>query len=254
MNQSNIQWTNYTHNFWSGCKKVSAGCKYCYMYRIKEDRNLDASNVLRATDSYFYSPLRMQEPKMIFTCSMSDFFIEDADGWRTDAWRVIRETPKHIWQILTKRPERIQQCLPKDWGNGYSNVWLGVTVEDQSSFGRIQTLSKIPSKLRFVSAEPLLERINFLQLDKNGIRTIDNIQWVIIGGESGNDTGKYKYRPTEALWINEAVCDLKVFTKTKVFVKQMGTFLGRTLGMKGNHGDDYSKFPKYMRIREMPEI
>src|SRR6185437_4156982 len=135
MRESNIQWTEYTHNPWTGCRKVSEGCKYCYMHRIvdlkwKEDPNV----VTRASDYIFYKPFYEKEPKMIFTCSMSDFMIEEADQWRGDMWQLIRDTPQHTWQILTKRPERIIECLPEDWGEGYQNVWLGVTVENQKCF------------------------------------------------------------------------------------------------------------------------
>jgi len=118
MKQTNIQWTDSTVNFWTGCKKVSEGCKYCYMYRIKDRQGKIGSFVKRVSDYSFYEPLSWEEPMLIFTCSMSDFFIEEADPWRKDAWDVIRKTPQHKWQILTKRPERIKDCLPDDWGNG----------------------------------------------------------------------------------------------------------------------------------------
>lgn len=119
MLKSNIQWTESTHNFWSGCTKVSDGCKFCYMHRIKEGKGENGSTVTRASDKYFYAPYFDKEPKLIFTCSMSDFFIEQADSWRERAWATIKNTPWHTWQILTKRPERIKQCLPADWGDGY---------------------------------------------------------------------------------------------------------------------------------------
>ena len=123
MTKSFIQWTDNTVNFWSGCQKVSEGCKFCYMYRLKDQNGQSGSVVRRSSDAKFYEALYWKEPTMIFTCSMSDFFIEEADEWREDAWDVIRRTPQHKWQILTKRPERIKECLPADWGEGWDNVW-----------------------------------------------------------------------------------------------------------------------------------
>lgn len=150
--ESKIQWTNATVNFWTGCKKVSPGCKFCYMYRDKERYGLDPTQVARTADKTFYAALKWKEPKLIFTCSWSDFFIEEADdAWRADAWQVIRQTPQHTWQILTKRPERIAACLPVDWGEGYPNVWLGVSVENAANFDkRVPILNGIPAHVRFI--------------------------------------------------------------------------------------------------------
>src|SRR5688500_2786405 len=127
MEKTKIQWTDATVNFWTGCTKVSDGCKFCYMYRDKERLRKDPKTVLRTSDEIFYKALKWKDAKRIFTCSWSDFFIKDADEWRKDAWDVIRKTQHHQWQILTKRPERIKECLPEDWGGGWDNVWLGVS-------------------------------------------------------------------------------------------------------------------------------
>lgn len=251
MLNSKIQWTDATHNFWSGCHKVSEGCKYCYMHRILEGKDINSNIVIRADKSYFNRPLSWKEPRKIFTCSMSDFFIEEADGWRNDAWEVIRQTPQHSWLILTKRDDRILECLPEDWGKGYTNVALGVTVENQKRIYRMETLATIPAALRFVSAEPLLESINFLITDAHGNRPIDAIHQVLIGGESGNETGKYRYRPCELTWMRTMVGDLKNNTTTKVFVKQMGTYLKNQIGLKDQHGGDINEFPKDLQIREI---
>ena len=108
--QSKIQWTNATWNPWHGCKKVSPGCKFCYMYRDKERYNQDPTTVLKSKTK-FNAPLQWNEPKLIFTCSWSDWFIEEADQWRAEAWKIIKNTPHHTYQILTKRPERIKDHL-----------------------------------------------------------------------------------------------------------------------------------------------
>ena len=156
-----ISWTEATVNFWTGCIKVSPACKYCYMYRDKERYMIDPTIVMRTKDATFNQALSWKEQKKIFTCSWSDFFIEQADQWRDDAWKIIKSTPQHKWQILTKRPERIKQCLPKDWNDGYDNVWLGVSVENQDMANlRIPILLEVPAKVRFLSCEPLLEPVD----------------------------------------------------------------------------------------------
>jgi len=136
---SNISWTDHTVNFWTGCKKVSPGCKFCYMYRDQERWKRDPSEVIRVKDSTIAKTLKDAKPgDKIFTCSWSDFFIEEADGWRDSAWKIIKNHPQFIWQILTKRPERVAANLPDDWGpHGYENVWLGVTIESDAERGRL---------------------------------------------------------------------------------------------------------------------
>lgn len=263
MENTKIQWTTDTHNFWVGCKKISEGCKYCYMHRILEQDGKDGSLVRRTSDKYFHKPLHDQQGRMIFTCSMSDFFIEEADDWRDDAWEVIRKTPQHTWQILTKRPERIKQCLPADWGSGYDNVWLGVTVENQKNFHRVETLANIPAKLRFISAEPLLEEVDFLSISADSSYPIQKMDWVILGGESGNLEGKYIFRPCKVDWIEKAVHDIQGHSSAKVFVKQMGThlakqgigsFVSKAGFIRNLYGDDFQRFPQSLQIREFPQV
>ena len=253
MKATNIEWTDATMNFWNGCKKVSEGCKFCYMYRMKEKYKQSGATIYRAGENKFTEAMDWEEPKRIFTCSMSDFFLEEADEWRKDAWDVIRYTKHHTWLILTKRPERIKQCLPPDWGDGWDNVWLGVTVENQKCFERAAILADIPAKVKFISAEPLLEEIDFLaKID--GKRVIDNFDWVILGGESGNDFGYYKYRPSELSWYEKAITDLKEKTNCAVFVKQLGNYLKNKLKLKHYHGGDVTEWPTNLQIREYPKI
>ena len=253
MQNSTIGWTDFTHNFWTGCQKVSQGCKFCYMWRIYESQGRNPKVVMR-NEKGFYAPTGKFNPLMIFTNSMSDFFIKEADQWRAEAWKVIKETPWHTWQILTKRPERIAQCLPGDWENGYPNVWLGVSVEDQGSFHRVKTLSKIPASLRFISAEPLLEEVDLLVKSEDGSRPIDSISWVITGGETGYDFGNYRYRECKLAWLYRIVKDIKEQTNAAVFVKQLGTFLARKHQILGNKADDIATFPKYLQVQEIPDL
>lgn len=262
MENSTIQWTEYTHNFWSGCHKISEGCKYCYMFRLEEKFGRTGNIVRRAKDTNFYKPYYIKVPKIIFTCSMSDFFIEDADQWRDRAWATIKHTPWHKWQILTKRPERIAECLPADWGeNGYPNVWIGVTVESEKHLNRIEYLNRIAAQVKFISVEPLLGPIDFTGNDNNGNALLDNIDWVLIGGESGNNIGKHRFRPCELEWMEQIVKDVKRVSNAAVFVKQMGTYLAqkgigslicRNGWINSWHGSDFLRFPKSLQIREWP--
>jgi protein gp37 len=187
---SAIEWTDATWNPWQGCLKVSPGCKQCYMYRDKERYGQDPKVVVRSKPVTFSSPLKWAESQKVFTCSWSDFFIEQADNWRDDAWDIIRRTPHLTYQVLTKRPENIKDRLPEDWGNGWPNVWLGVSVESKKYTWRLEALDLIPARVKFVSYEPALEYVDFT--------TWPFLDWVISGGESG-----YNPRPASLDWFRQ---------------------------------------------------
>jgi protein gp37 len=184
---SSIEWTEATWNPWQGCKKISTGCKNCYMYRDKHRYGQDPTKVIRSKTT-FYDPLKWTEARVVFACSWSDWFIEEADEWRDDAWDIIRKTPRHTYQILTKRPERIYNNLPTDWGDGWRNVWLGVSIENQDYMYRKDMLCDIPACVLFISAEPLLGPLDF--------GPMECIHWVITGGESGPNA-----RPIDLEWV-----------------------------------------------------
>jgi len=210
---SQIEWTEATWNPWHGCRKVSPGCAHCYMYRDKIRYGQDPSNVVRGKTT-FALPLKWKEPRVIFTCSWSDFFIEEADAWRDAAWDIIRSTPHHTYQILTKRPERIFNHLPKVWP--LPNVWLGVSVENPRFYWRIGVLREILAFVRFLSLEPLLAAMPDLPLD--------GISWVIVGGESGPQC-----RPMKSEWVCEIRDRCREF-RIPFFFKQWG---GKRKHVKG---------------------
>lgn len=245
---SKIQWTGPTWNPWHGCTKVSAGCKFCYMFRDKERYGQNPTTVLKSK-TMFDQPLKWQEPQLIFTCSWSDWFIKDADEWRPEAWKIIKNTPQHTYQILTKRPERILECLPEDWEDGYPNVWLGVSVESDAEKHRIETLSKTPARIRFISAEPLIGELN---LEDFSEILNEHFHWIILGGESGNKTGKYLFRECKLEWFTKLI-DVSRKTNMKVFVKQLGTHLADTLDLKDRHGGNIEEWEESLQIREFPE-
>lgn len=269
--KTKIQWTEMSWNPWHGCHKVSAGCARCYMFRDKERYGQDPNTVVRSK-STFNAPLKWTEPALVFTCSWSDWFIEEADEWRDEAWSIIKRTPHLTYQILTKRPENIADRLPADWGDGYENVWLGVSVENQKAAEkRIPMLLRTPAKIRFLSVEPLLEhvildRLDFSENQRFGWRNVlmrtwgkgsdddgflGPIHWIIVGGESGNENGKYKYRPCSLNWIEDLVAACQLY-RCPVFVKQLGTYLSKGMGLKDSHGGDMSEWPEHLRVREMP--
>ena len=152
---SSIEWTDHTWNPWQGCHPISAGCANCYMFRDKRRYGQDPSVVVRSKRATFCKPAHWNEPAKVFTCSWSDFFIEEADPWRDEAWDIIQTTPWLTYLILTKRIERAAQNLPTAWP--FPNVWLGVSVENQQTADeRIPILLQASAAVRFVSVEPML--------------------------------------------------------------------------------------------------
>jgi protein gp37 len=223
---SHIGWTDGTWNPWYGCIKISPGCKFCYMYRELLRYGRDPFTVQRSKTT-FHGPLKWKEPRLVFTCSWSDFFIEAADQWRPEAWEVVRDTP-HTYQILTKRPALIPDRLPPFWDKIKHRVWLGVSVETDEYLWRVDELRKVPADVRFVSLEPLLGAMPPMNL--NGIA------WGIVGGESGSD------RPAEVEWITNIVDQFRA-AKLPIFVKQDS---GPRAGCQGRIPDSYwvHEFPR----------
>lgn len=218
---SAIAWTDATWNPWQGCHKVSAGCKFCYMYRDKERYGQDPAVVVRSKPPTFKMPLRFPsgQSRRVFTCSWSDFFIEEADEWRIDAWDIIARTPHLTYQILTKRPERILDHLPYKWALGqeppWPNVWLGVSVEDQSTANeRIPVLLRTPAARHWVSYEPALGPVRWTSDWLTG--TVSKISWIIVGGESGPEA-----RPFLIAWARSTLAQGRA-AGTAIFVKQLG--------------------------------
>jgi len=185
-----IAWTNNTFNPWMGCQKVSAGCKNCYAETLTKNRmGLDlwgpGSKRQVTSDSYWRQPFSWAkearlagERRRVFCGSLCDIFEDHptADQTRPRVWEIIKATPELDWQLLTKRPENIASRLPAGWP--LRNVWLGTSIEDKKACARRDELVKIPAVVHFLSLEPLLE-------DIAGTLNLDDIEWALIGGESG---------------------------------------------------------------------
>ncbi len=181
-------------NLWHGCHKKSEGCAHCYVYRRDAKIGVD-SDIVHKTSSFGmptsrdrYGNYKIPSGTLIFTCFTSDFFIEEADKWRNEAWAIIRERADLHFYMVTKRPERIATCLPTDWGNGYANVTVSCTMENQKRTDeRLPIFASLPIVRKEIICEPLLERIDFR-------RQIGH--WcskVIVGGESGPEARTCDY-------------------------------------------------------------
>ncbi len=209
-----IEWTDKTWNPWMGCTKVSPGCAHCYMFRDKERYGQDPSVVVRTQPKTFDSPKTWKEPSLVFTCSWSDWFHEDADAWRDEAWDIIRQTPQHTYQILTKRTDRMLDHMPDDWGDGWDNVWLGTSIEFQRwTESRVGELLEVPAVLHFLSCEPLLGPLDLAWCLGQEPWWIG---WVIAGGESGPGC-----RPAELDWFRQ-LRDQCQAAGVPYFLKQLG--------------------------------
>lgn len=255
--KTSIEWTDATWNIARGCDKVDADCKFCYMYRDSFNGTRYKPREVVRTKTVFDAPLRWKEPRKIFTSSLTDVFHPDIDPYRGEMWDIIRRCPQHTFQILTKRPERIAEHLPDFRHELYFRVWLGTSVGHLYGMQRMyDLLVNRPGKhfnIYFLSLEPLHGEIflDLKMLNESFYYHLPN--WVIIGGESGNETGKYRYRECRLEWIEFIVYQCREFG-IPVFIKQMGTHLAKKLNMSDRHGKNIDEFPEHLRIREFPNL
>ena len=175
-------------NLWHGCHKISEGCRHCYVYRQDSRYDKDSSVVTRT--AAFDLPLRRKRNgdfrvpsgEMVYTCFTSDFFLEEADEWRAEAWAIIRERCDLSFLIPTKRIDRFRVSLPSDWGDGYDHVAIACTVENQDRANyRLPLFRSLPIRHKLLFCAPLLGA-----LDLSGYLD-DDIEEVSVGGESGMD-------------------------------------------------------------------
>lgn len=224
-----IEWTEHTWNPFVGCTIHTPGCTNCYAMRtarrieefgtaphyrgttrVANGNPIWTGKVNRSSDVQMRKPLKIREPSRIFVNSMSDFFHENArDEWRLEALHIMADTPRHSYQVLTKRPDCIAPFLARQPGLRLPrNVWLGVTIE-RGDFGhRAATLRAIDCAIRFISFEPLIGSLGHIDLS--------GIHWAIIGGESGPGA-----RPMLPEWAREAR-DLCLRQRVALFFKQWG--------------------------------
>lgn len=183
-------------NPWRGCHRCSEGCKFCYIHKGDVKRGVDTDHIVR-TDR-FYAPIdrkkngeyKIGPGSLVYLCFSSDFLLEDADAWRGACWEMIRQRRDCTFLFLTKRIERFPVCVPADWGDGYENVVVGCTVENQQRAGeRLALFSRLPIRHKAIICQPLLSPID---LEKY----LDGVELVVAGGESGRFA-----RPMDYAWV-----------------------------------------------------
>lgn len=261
--KSNIQWTDGTWNIARGCTKVDEDCKFCYMYRDSFDSTRYNPLEVVRTKTVFTMPLKYKETKskvrdgnpLIFTSSLTDVFHPAIDYYRNEMWDIIRKCPHLTFQILTKRPERITEQTPADMPQA-DNIWFGTSVGSPDGIERLHHLIIVDCKIKFVSLEPLYGKITLfpllnLTIEARTGKPGSAIDWVIVGGESGNEKGKYRYRECKLEWIENIVDECKKYN-VPVFVKQLDTYLAKGLQLSDRHGGNINEFPKHLQVREFP--
>lgn len=184
-------------NPWRGCHRTSEGCRYCYIHQGDRKRGMDTAAIVK-TDA-FSAPVKrlksgaykMKPGQTVFLCFSSDFLLEDADPWRTECWDMIRERQDLHFLFLTKRIERFLDCVPADWGEGYDNLTVGCTVENQARADeRLKIFCDLPIKHKNIILQPMLEDMDITPYLSGGI------ELVVVGGESGRDA-----RPLDYAWV-----------------------------------------------------
>lgn len=175
-------------NLWHGCHKLSAGCANCYVYRTDSKYDKDSSIITKTRN--FDLPIKKDRKgdykipsgELVYTCFTSDFFLEEADEWRKEAWKIMKKRSDLNFLIITKRIDRFKATLPDDWGSGYDNVIIGCTTENQDRADyRLPIFKEAFIKHKIIICEPLLGPINLSKFLDN------DIEQVLVGGESGNE-------------------------------------------------------------------
>lgn len=182
-------------NPWRGCKKCSEGCLHCYIHKGDAKRNVDTGNIIMTKD--FRKPVEKlkngnykMKSGLVYLCFSSDFLIEEADEWRNECWQMIRERQDCTFLFLTKRIERFMFCIPDDWNDGYDNVVVCCTIENQSNADRrLPLFQTLPIRHKCITAQPLIEHIDIEKY-------LDDIELVVVGGESD-----YYGRPLDYDWV-----------------------------------------------------
>lgn len=227
-------------NPWHGCHKHSEGCQNCYVY-VLDKRYGRQTDIVERNQSGFKAPIakdrqgnyKMESGSYLRVCMTSDFFIEEADAWRDEAWDIIRQRPDLTFSLLTKRPERIMEHLPDDWGEGWENVQIAVSAENQRRADeRIPILLSVPCKSRWVSVKPFIGEVDIEKyLATGGIHT------VLAGGENYRGS-----RPLHYEWV-KSLHDQCEHTDTPLIFAQTGNIFVKD-------GKEYRIFNRNMQTEQ----
>ena len=202
-------------NPWHGCKKCSEGCQNCYMFFLDEQRGKNGADIYR-TKSGFNYPIskdrqgryKVKSGEQLRVCMTSDFFLPEADAWRDEAWRIIRQRPDVVFFLLTKRPQRVRECLPDDWGDGWENVFFNVSCENQRRADeRIPILLELPFKHKGIMCAPFIGAVTLREYLPSG-----QIEQVLCDGE--NYSGA---RPCHYEWVKQLRDECVEYDVTFVF-------------------------------------
>lgn len=253
-NNSSIEWTEATWNPVSGCTRVSAGCDICYavfmtkrLASMGQDKYKGLVNpgrghfngIVKEHPDALTIPLKRRKGTLYFVNSMSDLFHSTVSTeFIQRVFAVMEQTPRHKYQVLTKRPERLVElngALP--WPD---NVWVGTSVEDKRVTDRIGHLQGTRARIKFLSLEPLLGPLPDLDLD--------GIDWVIVGGESGSGA-----RPMKEQWVRQIHEQCKA-ADVAFFFKQLGSIWASNIHASTKKGGDLHDLPKSLRIRKFPKV
>lgn len=210
-------------NPWHGCEKCSEGCQHCYMYFLDQLRDKNGADIYRTKAGFNY-PLqkfrdgsyKVKSGERIRVCMTSDFFLEEADGWRDEAWEIMRQRPDVQFFLLTKRPQRAAECLPKDWGGGWDNIMFNVTCENQRRADeRIPILKELPFKHKGIMCAPLIGAVSIENYLGDGV-----IEQVICGGENYDGA-----RPCSFEWVQKLQSECVAHNITFCFIETGTVFI-----------------------------
>jgi len=202
---------------WRGCKKYSEGCKHCYIHKSDAKKGIETIDIV--PKDAFDKPLQKKKngeyklkSSTVYLCFSTDFLIEEADTWRQDCWKSIKARKDITFLFLTKRIDRFLKCIPDDWNNGYENVIVCCTIENQETADyRLPILQKLPIKHKCITAQPLLENI---EIEKY----LDSIELVVVGGESDKNA-----RPLDYDWVLN-IREQCIRKKVEFEFRQCGTY------------------------------
>ena len=210
-------------NPWHGCVKCSEGCQHCYMYFLDRVHGRNGAEIYRTRAGFNY-PLqtykngeyKIKSGELIRVCMTSDFFLEEADEWRNKAWDIMKERSDVKFFLLTKRPQRVKQCLPYDWGDGWENVFFNVTCENQKRADeRIPILLDLPFKHKGIMCAPFIGEISIEKYLSDG-----QIEQVICGGENYDGA-----RPCNFEWVKKLRHECEQYNITFCFIETGTNFI-----------------------------
>ena len=210
-------------NPWHGCIKKSEGCENCYMYFLDKQRQQDGRFIYKVKNNFDYpiqrdkfGKYKIKSGEQLRVCMTSDFFLEEADIWRDDAWKIMKQRSDVVFFLLTKRPERVAECLPQDWNDGWENVFFNVTCENQSRVDeRIPLLLSLPFKHKGIMVAPFVGKVSVQKYLSYG-----QIEQVVCGGENYDGA-----RPLEYVWVKSLYDECVAFDVTFCFIETGTNFI-----------------------------